>query len=121
MRFFGRDQPNQVVTIPFSAGLLDHALQFGLVAVDAQGDRGRRAVVWDRGGLVFEQGVFLLDDQLDRGVAGIGLAIQAVAHGDELVAVAFDEAFGTGLAGPKGFDNVHIVTGGASGWRSLPQ
>ena len=86
------------------------------MAEDAQGYR-RCGSGW-RG---FVQGVLLFDDELDRGVVGVGFAVEAVADGDELLAVAFLQALGTGFAGLEGFDNVHIVTGVVRGSRSLPQ
>ena len=62
------------------------------MAEDAQGYR-RCGSGW-RG---FVQGVLLFDDELDRGVVGVGFAVEAVADGDELLAVAFLQALGAGL------------------------
>ena len=86
------------------------------MAEDAQGYRG-----YGSGWRGFVQGVLLFDDELDRGVVGVGFSVEAVADGDELLAVAFLQALGAGFAGLEGFDNVHIVTGAVRSSRSLPQ
>ena len=59
----------------------------------------------------FEQGEFLFDDQFDRGVVGVGLAVETVAYVDQLFAVALEQCLGAGFSGLEGFDNFHIVPG----------
>ena len=47
--------------------------------------------------------MFALDDQFDSGVADLIFGVVAVAYGNQVVAVAFDKAFGAVLPGLRLF------------------
>ena len=80
----------------------------------------QRRWLYGRLGANFGWLVFAFDDQFDGGVADLLIGVVAVAYGDQVIAVAFDKAFGAVLAGFEAFYNVHIVPRGVavSCWQS---
>lgn len=105
------DAPDLVLHIPFTARPHDQKPQVFLVVMDTQGYK-LTVLIQAFGGEVQPRsgGSFCFDDQFNRGVAELLFAVEAVAYGEELLAVEFHQAFGAVATGLEGFDNFHIVT-----------
>jgi hypothetical protein len=102
------------VQAPLAARLLYRRLDVLLVKMDAHENQGR--CLFGLMGAGFRWFVFAFDDQFDGGVADLFFSVMPIAHGDQVVAVAFDIAFGAVFAWLEAFYNIHIMPR----WRQCP-
>lgn len=105
------DAPDLFLQVPFTARPYEQKPQVLLVVVETQSNE-LAVLIQALGGEVQPLGGsrFCFDDQFNRGVAELLVAVEAVAYGKELLAVEFHQAFGAVATGLEGFDNFHIVT-----------